>query len=70
MREIIVRKLFYIIVIIIFGCILYNLCVFSYDDVEDFIDEDYDVNVNFYFNIYLDGRCGVVRRNEIMNVLL
>uniref|UniRef100_A0A8W8N1K4 DDE Tnp4 domain-containing protein n=1 Tax=Magallana gigas TaxID=29159 RepID=A0A8W8N1K4_MAGGI len=42
----------------------------SHDDVEDFIDEDHDVNANFYPNIYQDGGCGAARRNEIMNALL
>lgn len=70
LREITVRKPPHIIAIIISGCILHNLCVLSHDDVEDFIDEDHDVNANFYPNIYLDGGCGAARRNEIMNALL
>lgn len=70
LREITVRKPPQIIAIIISGCILHNLCVLSHDDVEDFIDEDHDVNANFYPNIYLDGGCGAARRNEIMNALL
>lgn len=70
LREITVRKPPHIIAIIISGCILHNLCVLSHDDVEDFIDEDHDVDANFYPNIYLDGGCGAARRNEIMNALL
>lgn len=70
LREITVRKPPQIIAIIISGCILHNLCVLSHDDVEDFIDEDHDVDANFYPNIYLDGGCGAARRNEIMNALL
>lgn len=60
--EIFVWKLFCIVLLIILGCILYNLCVLYYDDVEVFIDNDDDRYFNVYFNIFVDGRDGVLFR--------
>lgn len=47
-----------------------KLCVLSHEAVEDFVEEDHDVNANVYPNIYLNGECGAARRNEIINALL
>ena len=52
LREITVRKPIQIVPIIISGCILHNLCVLSHNDIEDFIEEDHDVNANMYPNIF------------------
>lgn len=48
-----------------FGCIFYILCIFSFDYMEDFIQEYYDVNVNFIkiYIVYFDEGCGVFERN-------
>lgn len=69
LREITVRKLTRIVSLIISGCILHNLCVLHHDDVEAFIDNDDDGHPNAYPNIYVDGRDGVLCRQQLMNTM-
>lgn len=69
LRELSVRKLDRIVMLIISGCVLHNLCVLHHDDVEAFIDDDQDGHPNAYPNIYINRGDGVAFRQHIMNTM-
>ena len=49
-------------------CVLHNICVINEDDVEGYIEND-DEEPNQYQNVYQNGRAGVLRRIQLVNVL-
>lgn len=53
--EVIIYYLEEIVKIIVFGCILYNLCIIYEDSVEDFVEINDDGYLNYFFNMYIDG---------------
>ncbi|KAJ8300682.1 hypothetical protein KUTeg_022201 [Tegillarca granosa] len=69
LREIIVHSVKDIVLTIISGCILHNLCILHEDHIDDFIEYDDDALPNNYVNIFANAALGTDRRNEIIQRL-
>ena len=51
--------------VVIAACILHNTCIVSGDDLDDFIQEDPDHNVNNYPHVYGNNVAGLAFRDQI-----
>lgn len=54
---------------IVSGCILHNLCIIHEDSVEDFVEINDDGHPNHCPNMYIDGQDGMLRRQQLIQVL-
>lgn len=72
LREITVRKLSHIVSLIIWGCILQNLCALQYDDDEAFIDNEDNGHPNAFPNILLIEGMELIQTavNEVFEMIM
>lgn len=54
---------------IVSGCILHNLCIIHEDSVEDLVEINDDGHPNHCPNMYIDGQDGMLRRQQLIQVL-
>lgn len=58
-----------ILFIVIVVCVLYNFCMLNEDDVDDFLDLQYENEINDFENIFGDFEEVVQKRVEIMEMV-
>ncbi|VDI33740.1 Hypothetical predicted protein [Mytilus galloprovincialis] len=66
LRELTIHEPKQIVLTILAGCILHNLCIIAHEDIDLYIDRDNDNHPNNYVNIFQNDVGGVEIRQQMM----
>ncbi|CAC5421676.1 unnamed protein product [Mytilus coruscus] len=69
LRELIIHEPKQIVLTILAGCILHNLCIIAHEDIDLYIDRDNDNHPKNYVNIFQNDVGGVEIRQQMMENL-
>ncbi|CAC5368191.1 unnamed protein product [Mytilus coruscus] len=69
LRELTIHEPKQIVLTILAGCILHNLCIIAHEDIDLYIDRDNDNHTNNYVNIFQNDVGGVEIRQQMMENL-